>query len=620
MAVGSHTYSFVADDIEFSDEDIISFRVVETVSGLQHSLLDTPPPFAFHPSDVAPPTWSPFQDYKVPHIDPTLGLAEGQRPPYYIWIRTRVLSSALKVEDMLHKHAALTVGKMLDSRTFHGEIFRVRHVSASVEAKTAYDFYIYPWLWYLAFTRKSRVWSGNIVDIFNDIVKSYPSSMTAKAVIDSSKLSSQPPNRELLIQYNESDYSFVHRNLERDGIFYYIVNDQSGYKLVLGQENADFLEGELNNRSLALSESAEPDANEPSDVVSDLIYEAQTVPEQYAMRDYNPENASATLHAKVPSGDKAVQVYQFPGMFEELSDGVDNISPRRFKAQQANKLLALGASQCQFMAAGEKVNLPFNLRWGTPQEFSNGAFFVRQAVHDMARRMQDNVPIFRNIFEAQKMDYEYGPAQLTPYPELNAPHVAIVETASGGEEVDFDQHSRPQVSFKWDAAKTKVRLRLGQGWAGATHGMQVLPRLGDEVLVMFIDSHPDRPIIVGSVYNSRSKMLYDPTKSNEFSAITEASGPYRRLTGMHDAGGNQVLLFDAKGAQRLVTTAGKDRDDLVANRWTTASYQTVEYVHDSKTEEIGGDYTLTIGGNMSVLVKGDVTVTIGGSVNFKIDS
>ena len=183
-----------------------------------------------------------------------------------------------------------------------------------------------------------------------------------------------------------------------------------------------------------------------------------------------------------------------------------------------------------------------------------------------------------------------------------------------------DQHSRPQVSFKWDAAKTKVRLRLGQGWAGATHGMQVLPRLGDEVLVMFIDSHPDRPIIVGSVYNSRSKMLYDPTKSNEFSAITEASGPYRRLTGMHDAGGNQVLLFDAKGAQRLVTTAGKDRDDLVANRWTTASYQTVEYVHDSKTEEIGGDYTLTIGGNMSVLVKGDVTVTIGGSVNFKIDS
>ncbi len=615
----AHTYSFVADEIPFVDEDIISFRIVETVSGLQQTLLQAPPPFGFHPTDAAPPTWSPFKDHRVPHIEPTLGLGEGQMPPYFLWVRTRVLTNGIKVEDMLHKHAALTVGRLPDSRVFHGEIFRIRHISASVEAKTAYDFYIYPWLWHLAFTRKSRVWTGNIVDIFDSIVKEYPPNMTAKAVVDSSKLASPPPNRELIIQYNESDYSFIHRNLERDGIFYYVVNDPSGYKIVLGQENADFLEGELNNRDLALSESSEPDANEPSDVVSDLIYEAQTVPEQYAMRDYNPENASATLHAKVPSGIKAVQVYQFPGMFEELSDGVDTISPRRFKAQQAAKFLALGASQSQYMAAGEKLQLPFNMRWGTPQEFANGAFFVRQVVHDMSRRTADNVPIFSNIFEAQKMDYEYGPAQLTPYPELNAPHVAIVESSSAGEEVDFDQHSRPLVIFKWDPAKAKVRLRLGQGWAGATHGMQVLPRLGDEVLVMFIDNHPDRPIIVGNVYNSRSKMLYDPTKSNGFSAVTDTSGPYRRLTGLHDAGGNQVMLFDAKGAQRMVTTAGKDRDDLVANRWTTASYQTVEYVNDSKTEEIGGDYTMTIGGNLSVLVKGDVTVTIGGSVNFKVD-
>lgn len=619
MLAGIHTYSFIADKTLFGDDEIIAFRIVENVSGLHQTLLDSPPPFGFHPGQSSGPTWSPFHQHGAPHIDPSQDLTEGQVPPYFIWVRTRVWQGATKVEEMLNKHAALTVGRMPDARVFHGEIFRVRHVSASVEAKSAYDFFIYPWLWYLAFSRRSRVWSGNIVDIMDEIVKSYPSNLTANAVIDSSKLAASPPNRELIIQYNESDYRFIHRNLERDGLFYYVVSEASGYRIVLGQENADFLDGALSSRDLALSESEEPDANEPTDVVSDLIYETQTVPEQYAMRDYNPENASATLHARVPSDSKALRVYQFPGMFEELSEGVDKIAPRRFKAQQAGRFLAYGASQCQFMAAGEKVNLPFNLLWGTPLEFSNGAFFVRQVVHDMARRTTDNLPIFRNIFEAQKMDYEYGPAQLTPMPQLNTPHVAIVETSSGGEEVDLDQFSRPLVSFKWDADRAKVRLRLGQGWAGATHGMQVLPRLGDEVLIDFIDQNPDRPIIVGSVYNSRSKMLYDPTKSNEFSAITQSSGPYRRLTGMHDAGGNQVLLFDAKGSQRLVTTAGKDRDDLVANRWTTASYQTVEYVHDSKTEEVGGDYALTIGGNMSVVVKGDVTVTIGGSVKFKVD-
>lgn len=619
MVAGMHTYSFLADNTLFGDEEVISFRIVESVSGLHQTLVDTPPAFGFHPERMPQPTWSPFREHKVPHIDPCQGLSEGQVPPYFVWVRTRVPPEGLKVEDYLHKHAALTVGKLPDGRVFHGEIFRIRHISASIEARSAVDFYIYPWLWYLAFTRRSRVWTGNIVDIMNQIVAQYPSNLTAKAVIDSSKLASPPPNRELLIQYNESDYRFIHRNLEREGLFYYIVNETSGYRIVLGQENADFLEGELNRRQLSLSESEEPDANEPTDIVSDLIYEAQTVPEQYVMRDYNPENASATLHAKVPSGDKAVQVYQFPGMFEELSDGVDTIAPRRFKAQQAGRLLAYGASQCQYMAAGEKVQLPFNLQWGTPPEFSNGAFFIRQVVHEMGRRHEDNVPVFRNIFEAQKMDYEYGPSQLTPYPDLNAPHVALVESSTGGEEVDLDQYSRPLVTFKWDAAKSKVRLRLGQGWAGATHGMQVLPRVGDEVLVMFVDANPDRPIIVGSVYNSRSKMLYDPTKSNEFSAITQSSGPYRRLTGLHDAGGNQVLLFDNKDQQRVVLTAGKDRDDLVANRWTTASYQTVEYVHDSKTEEVGGNYAMTIGGNLSVLITGDVTVTIGGSVNFKVD-
>ncbi|MEQ9815268.1 MAG: type VI secretion system tip protein TssI/VgrG [Azospirillaceae bacterium] len=614
------TYEFVADDMRFSDDEILSFRVMESVSGLRHSLLETPPIFDINGAPAPAEALSPFQVEKFVHIEPSLGLSEQTEPPCFIWIRVQRagIRNQMRAERILHRKARLTVGREQDARVFHGEIFRARHLSGSYQAKAVYDLFIYPWVWYLAFNRKSRVWSGSIVDIFARMVAEYPPAISSNAVLDSSKLKSLPPHRECLIQYNESDYQFIQRNLEREGIFYYVQHEEAGYQIVLGQDNSSFRSAALLARRLALSEGEQETGNEPADVISDLVYEARTVPEQYVTRDYNPRNAGAHLQGKAPAVDHALKVYHYPGMFDDMSDGADRISPRRFKAQRAQKLLGLGASRSQFMAAGEEVQLPFDLEWGTPSEFAGTSFVVRQVVHDMVRHRRDGmeVPDFRNVFEAQKMDHEYSPALLSPYPVLNAPQIAVVETSSPGEQVVVDQFNRPLVSFKWDDMHSKVRVRLAQGWAGASHGMQVLPRAGDEVLVAFIDNHPDRPVIVASLYNSRNRMQFEPTRTSEFSALGRASGPNRRLTGLHDAGGNQLLLFDDEDAQRLVTTAGKDRDDLVANLWTTASYQTVEYVHDAKVEQVGGSYTLTIGGNTSVVINGDVDVKILGSFKF----
>ncbi|MFC3226891.1 type VI secretion system Vgr family protein [Marinibaculum pumilum] len=620
MADAYETYEFIADDLRFRDEDILAFRVVESVSGIRQTLPARPPVFALNEMPSAPPALSPFQDRDFPHLEPSLGLPEGPPPPFYFWIRVQRagVRSHMRVSRILHKAASLTIGRGADSRTFHGEIFRARHLSGASQARAAYDLFVYPWIWSLAFSRKSRVWSGSILDVLDQIVDDYPDAVKSRAVVNTAGLKTRPRNHEYLIQHNESDYNFINRHFEREGIFYYIAHEPAGYQVVLGQDNGHFRVGQLFGRRLALSEGRVPTGNEPADVVSDLVYEAQTVPQQYVTRDYNPRNAGARLQGKAPTIDHAQQVFQYPGMFDELLEGADRVSPRRNRAQQSHRLLATGASRSQFIAAGEEVVLPYDLEWGTPSEFADSSFFIRQVVHDMVRHARDGLeqPDFSNVFEAQKLEFQYSPSQLTPYPELNTAQIAVVETAAPGQQVDVDQFNRPLVSFKWDNWGTKVRLRLAQGWAGGNHGMQVLPRVGDEVLVAYVDDHPDRPVIVASLYNSRNRMPFEPSRSGEFSELSKASGPHRRLTGISDAGGNRVFMFDDQGAERLVTTAGRDRDDMTANRWTTASYQTVEYVHDAKLEQIGGGYTLTIEGDTKVVIKGDVDVKILGSFTF----
>lgn len=614
------TYEFVVDDMWFRDHEILAFRVSESVSGLSQQLQERPPVFGLDVDPGPPAGLSPFQRDPIDHLEPSLGLSTGAQPAYFICVRLQRAKHAnrLRSGELLGKSAALTIGREPDARTFHGEVFRARQVSGTNLAKSAFDLFIYPWLWNFAFTRKSRVWTGNTLEILEQMIASYPSQVSSRAVVDSSKINKILSDPEYNIQYNESDYQFLHRNFEREGLFYYFVHERAGYKLVFGQENTGFWAGDLLHRQLTLSDDDRPRGDEPANVVSDLVLEAQTVPQQHVTRDYNPQNAGALLEARTPTIEHPQRVYEYPGQFDEMADGMDNVAPRRFKAENTHHQLVFGASRCQFMAPGEQVRLPCDLEMGTPAEVAGTMFVVPQVVHDMVRSIRDGLetPEFRNVFQAQSVLQEYSPAQLTPYPALNAPQIATVQTSSQADQVDVDEQGRPLVTFKWDLLNSRIRVRLAQGWAGENHGMQVLPRRGDEVMVDFVDNQPNRPVIVASLYNSRKRMLFPPAQSGQFSSLTKAEGPQRRLTGLHDAGGNLMLLYDEDGSQRLVTAAGKDRDDLVVDTWTTKSRYTVETVVAAKTENVGASYDLTIGGDMNVLIEGDVVVTIRGKVTF----
>ena len=257
------------------------------------------------------------------------------------------------------------------------------------------------------------------------------------------------------------------------------------------------------------------------------------------------------------------------------------------------------------------MQLPINPTHPLASDLIGAVFYVRQVVHDLSRS-EDGTPLYRNAFEMGPIENEFSPAPITPIPKINAPMSAIVTTLSSGETIDVDDEFRPLIYFKWDPNETELRVRLAQGWAGSDHGMQILPRVFDEVLVSFLDGHIDRPVIVGSLYNSASKALFDPTENDQISTITETEGQFRYVSGIHDSGGNQILLYDKSGSERMVQLASGSRDDMTAERHLTAATDRVDVTENDKVEDVLNDYTLYIGGNLQVEVVGDVSFAVGG--------
>ena len=213
------------------------------------------------------------------------------------------------------------------------------------------------------------------------------------------------------------------------------------------------------------------------------------------------------------------------------------------------------------------------------------------------------------------IENDFSPAPLTPTPFVKGPVTAIVTTSTAGEEIDVDENHRPMIRYKWDKDNLGIRVRLAQGWAGASHGMQILPRVGDEVIIEFLDGDIDRPVIVGSLYNSASKALYDATVSGEISGVSETEGQTKYVSGIHDSGGNQLLFYDKMGAERVMFVSTGSRDDMVADRLLTASYDRVDVTQNDRVEDVLNDYTLYIGGNLKIDVVGEITFACGGSLN-----
>ena len=492
--------------------------------------------------------------------------------------------AALAFDDVVGQ--GLTVALELadgTSRYFHGLVTRFAQ-AGGYGRTTVYHAELRPWLWMLTLTADCRIWQAQTVPQilealfgelgFTDFRNALTGTYTA---------------RDYCVQYRETAFAFVSRLMEEEGIFYFFEHAEGAHTLVLA-DDADAHAVCPGLATARVRQTATP--AEFEDVVTRCTLERRVTTGKVALDDYSFETPATDLVVTVEGSAGTLRVYDYPGGFAQTSDG-ERLAKLRIEACEVPAKTLRGDSFCRAFTAGYKFTLE-----GHDREDANAAYVLHSVAHSGT---QDG---YSNSFEAFPADVPFRPARVTPRPSIPGAQTAVV-VGKSGEEIWTDSYGRVKVQFHWDQKgkndeNSSCWIRVAQGWAGKGWGAFFLPRIGQEVLVSFLEGDPDRPIVSGCVYNATMTVPYalpaDQTKST--------------LKGRSSKAGeesNELRFEDLKDSEEVYLRAAKDLTVSVKNARTT----TIEEADDTLTVSKGNRAVTVSEGNESLTVaKGTRTVTV----------
>lgn len=592
-------------ELQFDGDRLRALTFVEGFSGQPIRLegaFQEPEDFVDQPRmDITNPNPGDIRHLAWPHgLPDTLPTPQ----PYYIWAqvgmeayRFALMMGDSNIGALATSPATLRMG----GRLVHGVVLFAAYRDECVGDRRTLEVLIGPWTALMAYSRRRRVWKGSSVEIFRKLVDEYAQAYGGAPSVkgDGTDLI----ERDFVMQMDESDLNFASRLLERDNIFLNFNHSGEDTEILVCQQNQDAKLDTLDGRFFRISHNRDDIVETMDDVLTDMGMRSRTVPDRYQMRDYNPQNAAARLVAQYPAEDSVHQVYDYPGGFQKLTSGVDVMAKRRMNAYTHQHWFLRIESICPEVMPGAVLSLPLEGANRLPGVTPADRFMPILVRHELHRRRPDGAAVFRNVFEALRTDIAYSPSPLPVQPRLHSPQLATVVAGNEDELVDIDQHVCAMVVFKWDdqAKPTPVRVRIAESWAGGRWGTMFWPRAGDEVLIGFIDGDLDRPCIMGSLYNSRSKPAYQPAGQTDGILPTPVNN--RLLAGVTDRGGNGVLLYDKRDDELVVVSAKKQRGDFTGGDFHDLTY-------GSRTIKVGGDLDLKVMGNFNITVGGTVTLEI----------
>jgi type VI secretion system secreted protein VgrG len=520
---------------------------------------------------------------------------------------------AIAAKDIVGKEVGWTVGRAdKEPRPFHGVVSRFSAGKMHGRTLREYKAEVVPWLWFLTRTADCRIFQNKtapqiIEQVFKDLGFS-----AFKA-----DLKGTHPKREYCVQYRETDFNFVSRLMEEEGIFYYFLHEKGKHTLVLADHKNAY-------KDCAEKEVIFSTGSTLPGHATRWEHEYEFRPGKYAQTDYNFETPSTSLNAQstsiVPLPDnKKFEVYDYPGLYLQKGDGGE-LTKVRMEEEEADYDVVNGDGTCSTFNPGGKFTLK-------KHECSSeqGKGYVVTAVQHAARSTSyvtggEQGEDYRNSFTCIPDSVTFRPARTTRKPFVQGPQTAVV-VGPKGEEIYTDKYGRVKVQFHWDREGKKDEnsscwIRVAQNWAGKNWGIVFHPRIGQEVIVEFLEGDPDRPIITGRVYNAELMPPYDLPANQTQSTIKS-----RTSKGGAAANFNELRFEDKKGSEEIYIHAEKDFNRVVENN------DTLKVGFDKKdkgdqTIKIFNDQTLTIGNNRTTTVeKGNDTLTIQkGNQTTKIDA
>jgi len=489
-------------------------------------------------------------------------------------------------------------------RVIHGVVARFSQLGRAEEL-TAYKAEIVPWLWFLSLTQDCRIFQEQtVLEIIKAVLGEY-----GDLEYDVRCVGSYSP-REYCVQYRESDFSFVSRLMEEEGIFYFFEHSDSGHKLILADDPSAIPEC----AQAEVKFSASPGGWTEEDVITGVVREHVVHTTSVALTDYDHLQPSLNLlSSAVETGDN--ELYDYPGKFTDTKAG-ERFAALRLEALSASGETLRGTSECRTFQSGHQFVFADYFKAEPKKKCLLTS--VTHTARGGGYRSKGDTAHYGNDFECIPAEVPFRPAHLTERPVVRGSQTAVVVGPSG-EEIYTDEHGRVKVQFFWDRNGKKDEnsscwIRVSQPWAGKNWGAVTIPRIGQEVIIDFLEGDPDRPIVTGRVYNKVQTPPYGLPANKTQTGIKSRSSK-----GGGGGNFNEIRMEDKKGEELLYLHAEKDKEVVVENDRSenVGSNESITIGND-RTENVGNNEGISIGTNQSLSVGKNRDVSVGSNQSLSV--
>ena len=513
----------------------------------------------------------------------------------------------IRFEDILGKNITIRLDlPKRKKRWFNGFVSRFNQSDTNTgEDFTAYGMTVRPWLWFLTRTADCRIFREKPVP---EIIKEI---FTEQGFTDfEDNLIGDYRKWEFCVQYRETDFNFVSRLMEQEGIYYYFRHEKEKHVLILADD--------------ASAHEPFPDYDEipyfpPDDGLrreKEHIYDwnisCEVKPGVYTLDEFDFKNPKANLEVKaaVARGHamSSLEIFDYPGEYVKPDEG-ETYARIRIEELHARYELISGAANAKGIATGSLFTLS-----GYPRRDQNREYIVVSACYDISSTNYitgsgGNGEIFACDFKVLDSKNPFRSERITPKPIIQGPQTAIV-VGEPGKEITTEKYGRVKVQFHWDRygkldMKSSCWVRVSHPWAGKNWGSVAIPRYGQEVIVEFLEGDPDYPIITGRVYNNDTMPPYKLPGKGMISGLKSNSTP-------GGGGYNEMSMDDTKGQEMITIHAQYDMN-------TTVEHDQTLVVHNNRTDTIDVDDTETVKGNQTLAVNGNRSESVNGTENVAID-
>jgi type VI secretion system secreted protein VgrG len=480
---------------------------------------------------------------------------------------------------------------------------------------TIYRAELVPLVWTLAKKAQSRIFQQLSVP---DILKQVLTGIS----IDVSQLQGTYLPRDYCVQYHETDFNFACRLMEEEGIYFFFKHTSSSHQMIMGdtpQSHPD-VPGPttVSFDEVAGGTSAEDSVQgwEKSQEIHsgkyrlwDQCFELPGKNFEAIQPTLGTVQAGTVSHSLKVANNDQLEMYEFPGAFAQRFDGIapggadrasdiqnifkDNTRTATIRMQQetAASVTISGSSTCRQFAAGCKFTLDGHFN-ANGQYVLTSVFHHASVGHAYTTGNDGGEQPYTNTFHCIPFAMPFRPTRSTPRPVIEGTQTAVVVGPSG-QEIFTDKYSRVKVQFPWDRlgtndANSSCWIRVATPWAGQQWGIVHIPRIGQEVVVAFEEGDPDRPIIVGSVYNAQNMPPYTlPDNMTQTGFLSRST-----MQGTSD-NFNQLRFEEKKGSEEIYFHAEKDFNHVVENNHT---------LQVGQSKQDNGDQTVTIFNNRTINV------------------